>query len=225
MTIKKSTVSQIQKAGQAIHDAAQSLSRDAHVAGERLHQKMTAELHDPQADRLYDQWKSVAKMAQDLVQMEAVMRTVYESCTKIALQLDATIKAKPAKKAGKAMVAKTSANPLPATPAPPKRKPGRPSKKAASKGDIGVPKEGNEQRLMEHLSKVLNQTDLIQVHHHEITAATGIPSGSIAATIKRLVGKNLIVAGRRGALRLTASPTPAAPVVTPSTGETAPTAV
>lgn len=221
MTIKKSTVSQIQKAGQAIHDAAQSLSRDAHVAGEKLHQKMTADLHDPQADRLYEQWKVVAKMAQDLVQMEAAMRTVYESCTKIALQLDASIKSAPAKKAGKTKVAQASAPAIPAIPTQQKRKPGRPSKKAASKGDIGVPKEGNEQRLMEHFTKVLNHTDLIQVHHHEITAATGIPSGSIAATIKRLVGKNLLVAGRRGALRLAVSPTVTAPVVAPSTEESA----
>lgn len=221
MTIKKSTVSQIQKAGQAIHDAAQSLSRDAHVAGEKLHQKMTADLHDPQADRLYEQWKVVAKMAQDLVQMEAAMRTVYESCTKIALQLDAAIKSAPAKKAGKTKVAQASVPAVPAIPTQPKRKPGRPSKKAASKGDIGVPKEGNEQRLMEHFTKVLNHTDLIQVHHHEITAATGIPSGSIAATIKRLVGKNLLVAGRRGALRLAVSPTVTAPVVAPSTEESA----
>lgn len=221
MTIKKSTVSQIQKAGQAIHDAAQSLSRDAHVAGEKLHQKMTADLHDPQADRLYEQWKVVAKMAQDLVQMEAAMRTVYESCTKIALQLDASIKAAPAKKSGKTKVAQASVPAVPANPTQPKRRPGRPSKKAASKGDIGVPKEGNEQQLMEHFTKVLNHTDLIQVHHHEITAATGIPSGSIAATIKRLVGKNLLVAGRRGALRLMAAPNGDLSAAPENTGEAA----
>lgn len=221
MTIKKSTVSQIQRAGQAIHDAAQSLSRDAHVAGEKLHQKMTADLHDPQADRLYEQWKSVAKMAQDLVQMEAGMLAVYESCTKIALQIDASINAVPAKKSGKTQVAQTRVTAVPLTPTQPKRKPGRPSKKATSKGDIGIPKEGNEQRLIEHFTKVLNHTDLMKVHHQEITAATGIPSGSIAATIKRLVSKNLLVAGRRGALRLTAAPNGNPSAAPENTGEAA----
>lgn len=221
MTIKKSTISQIQKAGQAIHDAAQSLSRDAHVAGEKLHQKMAADLHDPQADRLYEQWKSIAKMAQDLVQMEAGMRTVYESGTKIALQIDALASAAPAKKAAKNKAIKSSVTAAATAPTKLKRKPGRPSKKGASNGAIGVPKEGNEQRLMDHLTKVLNHADLIQVHHHEITAATGIPSGSIAATIKRLVGKNLLIAGRRGALRLAVLPTNPAPVATTLTGEAA----
>lgn len=206
MTIKKSTVSQVQKAGHAMHNAAQALSRDAFAAGKLLHQKMSADLHNPAADRLYEQWKSVAKMAQDLVQMENNLRSVYEGCIKISAQLDEVVAAKPAMRS---VSAKPSAQV--AVPAQAKRRPGgRPPKKALPPGVVGVPRAGNEQRLMEHLSKVLNSTDLVQVQHQQISAATGIPAGSVSATIKRLVGKNLIVTGDSGALRLAAAPSRAA---------------
>lgn len=216
MTIKKSTVSQIQKAGQAMHDAAQLLSKDAQVAGEVLHQKMSAELHDPTADELYAQWKSLAGMVKDLVQMEEKLKLIYASCMQSLMSAgneSSVVRKKPlpkaqSRRAGAAMAPSTQG----------KRKPGRPPKKPLAQGVVGTPKAGNEQRLMEHLQQVLNPTEMLQVPHLGITAATGIPAGSISATIRRLVAKNLLVAGSGGALRL-AGQVPVAQPASPSAAE------
>lgn len=211
MSIQKTTVSQLQKAGQAIHDAAQSLSRDAQRAGEILSKHTSAATYVPDADRLYEQWKSVARMSQKLVEMEVALRSVYEECVDIAT-LPVAKKESRGKSLEKA-TRKESPHKVEG-----KRKPGRPPKTAVPPGAVGTPREGNEQRLMDYFNKTLSHTELQALHHHEITAATGIPAGSIAATIKRLVGKNLLVTGRRGALRLSFAQPNAIPAV-PTPGE------
>lgn len=205
MSIKMSTIAQIQKAGQAVHDASLSLGRDAQAANESLQkalqQAMNTTRDDAQTERIFTQWKTLARVAQDVAQMEVALRELYLACT--ALSSGKEVGTPAAGKKGKA-----ATSPAPVADAKamqkPKRKVGRPRKVDVP----GVPREGNEQKLMEYFGTVLSTIELKPVHHLEITKATGIPSGSIAATIKRLANKNLLETGRRGALRLIAPPAP-----------------
>lgn len=216
MTVKMSTVAQIQRAGQAIHDASESLIRDAQKASEHLNKTMSAAPHGPQADRIFNQWKNVARMAQDISQLEASLRNIYENSVLLAKTDDVEALAIPVKKHRKGSEAQDAV----VLPEPAKAQAGkqRAKRRVEKKPASGAPREGNETKLMAYFATVLNSEELKQLHHMEITKATGIPSGSIAATIKRLVGKNLLEAGRRGALRLV-SPPPA-PVSSESTEAT-----
>ena len=206
MTIKMSTIAQLQKAGQAVHDASVSLGRDAQTANEALQkalqQAMQAKRDDAQTESIFTQWKTLAKVSQEVAQMEAALREVFVACTALASAKEAQSKVAAGRK-GRPAAPEAAAAGLVAKQKP-KKKVGRPPKANVP----GVPREGNEQKLMEYFGTILNATELKQVHHLDITKATGIPSGSIAATIKRLVGKKLLEAGRRGALRLIAQPTP-----------------
>lgn len=203
MSIKMSTIAQIQKAGQAVHDASLSLGRDAQAANESLQkalqQAMQSKRDDAQTERIFTQWKTLARVAQEVAQMEVALRELYVACT--ALSSGKEVAPPSAGKKGKA-----ATSPAPVADAKamqkPKRKVGRPRKVDVP----GVPREGNEQKLMEYFGAILSTTELKPVHHMDIKKATGIPSGSIAATIKRLANKNLLETGRRGALRLIAPP-------------------
>ncbi len=63
---------------------------------------------------------------------------------------------------------------------------------------------GNSAKLLQHLQGALKQDDFTAINQTEIGNATGIPNGSIGAAIKNLVELGRIVAGSRGAYKLTA---------------------
>lgn len=200
MTIKMGTIAQLQKAGQAVHDASVSLGREAQTANEvlqkALQQAMQAKRDDAQTERIFTQWKTLVKVSQEVAQMEATLREVYAACTALASAKEVESKVSAGKK-GKAMPSKATVTDTLATKKPKKKV------RRQRKGDVaGVPRAGNEQKLMAYFVTILNTTEMKQVHYLDITKATGIPSGSIAATIKRLAEKNLLETGGRGAMRL-----------------------
>ena len=210
MTIKMGTVTQIQKAGQAVHDASVSLEREAQAANEELQKAlqraMQAKREDAQAEKIFTQWKTLVKVSQELAQIEATLRELYAACTALAAPKEVESKVSSRKQNGKAKQPKAAGTGTLA---------GKTRKKTVDRphkgGAPGVPREGNERRLMEYFRTILNTTEMTQVHHLDITKATGIPPGSISATIKRLARKNLLETGRGGDLRLFVRPEP--PVV------------
>ena len=208
MTIKMGTIAQLQKAGQAVHDAFMSLEREAQTANVKLQkalqEAMQAKSDNAQTEMIFTQWKSLVKVSQEVAQMEAALREVYVACTALASSKQIESKVSSGKK-GKVTPSKAAGTETLATKNLEKMV-DRPPKGAVP----GVPREGNEHKLMEYFWQILNTTEMKQVHHLDITKATGIPPGSVAATIKRLAGKNLLETGRRGALRLIVRPAPPA---------------
>jgi hypothetical protein len=212
MTINMSTIAQIQKAGQAVHYASLSLERDAQALNaalqKALQQAMTSASDDARTEEIFTAWKKLSKIAHDVAQMESALRDVYTACTTI-----------PSAKAAKKAATTAKRGKLGRQTAVTDGKSASRAKKANSRqvvvNEPGVPREGNEQKLMEYFGTILSTTEQKPVHHIAIVKATGIPAGSVAATIKRLARKSLLETGHRGALRLLAAPSTAAPTTTP----------
>lgn len=211
MTINMSTIAQLQKAGQAVHDASLSLERDAQALNaslqKALQKAMTSTSDDAQTEEMFAAWKKLSKIAHDVAQMESALRDIYMACTTI-----------PSGKATKKVATTAKRGKIGRKPASANTKPTSRAKKAHSPqvtlSEPGVPREGNEKKLMEYFGTILSTTEQKPVHHLDIVKATGIPAGSVAATIKRLARKSLLETGHRGALRLLAAPSIAAPATT-----------
>jgi len=72
--------------------------------------------------------------------------------------------------------------------------------------------QGNSVKLMAHLQGVLNSADFTDINQSAVAKVAGIPTGSMGATIGRLVKAGRIVSGTNGSLKLTTTP-----AATPST--------
>ncbi len=66
--------------------------------------------------------------------------------------------------------------------------------------------KGNSAKLMVHLQDVLNTTDFTVINQSAVAKVAGIPVGSMAATIGRLVKAGRIVSGGNGSLKLATTP-------------------
>jgi hypothetical protein len=66
--------------------------------------------------------------------------------------------------------------------------------------------KGNSAKLMAQLQDVLNTTDFTVINQSAVAKVAGIPVGSMAATIGRLVKAGRIVSGTNGSLKLTVTP-------------------
>lgn len=73
--------------------------------------------------------------------------------------------------------------------------------------------QGNSAKLMAHLQDVLTTADFTDINQSAVAKVTGIPMGSMTATIGRLVKAGRIVSGSNGSLKLTVIPTAAAATV------------
>jgi hypothetical protein len=73
--------------------------------------------------------------------------------------------------------------------------------------------KGNSAKLIVHLQDVLNTTDFTVINQSAVAKVAGIPVGSMAATIVRLVKAGRIVSGSNGSLKLAMTPVVAPSVV------------
>ncbi len=61
----------------------------------------------------------------------------------------------------------------------------------------------NDVKVLESLKTVLNRRSLTKLTHTAVAQAAGIPSGSVGIALRHLIDGNMIVAGDKGAYRLT----------------------
>ena len=64
------------------------------------------------------------------------------------------------------------------------------------------PLKGNAAKVLEQLRTQLNNKRFTRTTQSEIAVAAGIPNGSIAAALKQLVDKGIVVEGERGHYKL-----------------------
>lgn len=215
MSLNKEMLATIQKAGAAVFDADAQLRLAVKAYGERVHAAVGSNPYHLGNDALFENWKLVARLSQTMTGMEEELRKVHQVASELNDDESSTVTAMPAlpapalssppagvaridqkatlaatdvkiKKTNKTPKAKT-APALKSTPTLPKNSSG----KAAL-----LPK--NAVMLLKHLGTVLNVKDFTEFNQTKASQATGIPLGSMTASLKRLMADGHLVAGPNG---------------------------
>ena len=211
--VNPETISAIQRAGQAVQDAHDALASEASEYSSLVMQAMTGDAFNVDNDAHFEQWKTVARIAQTLQGINEQLKQAYFAAGQIAMgagapravstrrlslaapaQSTATdVVAKRAKKTGpKKTPRKQGALPVETAP----KKPTARSAVSAS----GL--KGNAGRTLDFLMTKLNKEGFSRVTHAEIAEGAPIPTGSVGAAVSALAKLQKIEEGERGSYKL-----------------------
>ena len=204
MPLPHATLSVLQAAGAAIFAADVELKKTADDYSEQVKLAMLQNPFDLGNDSLFESWKTVARLAQAVAQIEAEFRKIYSAATDVSVALRPTRNAIPALSGPVAStrgtletVKEVQATDVVAKKTRKKRKVGRVSAKKSKR-----PMRGNTAKLLAHLMERLSPHDGMKVNWSAIAAETGIPKGSIGAARIKLLETRHITEDPVGAFRL-----------------------
>jgi hypothetical protein len=225
MSLSKAMLETIQKAGAAVFDADAQLKLTVKAYGERLHAAVGSNPYHLGNDALFENWKLVARLSQTMTGMEEELRKVYQVASELSDVEPPALAAIPALGApglaslpsGVSPVASKSASAVKTSVGKPdalaatdvKIKKTRPL--ATPKATTPLPKgpsvKGpvlpmNAVTLLKHLGTVLTPRGFASISQTEVSQATGIPLGSMTASLKRLVNDGHVLAGPNGQYKL-----------------------
>lgn len=207
MPIPTSVIEALQRAGAAVFEA------DAQVqalAQQHAQQVQAAVLNNPfhlGNDSLFDNWKTVARMAQTLSGMEQELRKLYQLAGDLAQEraqertpapvpvLAAPLAAAPIELVQSIQVTDVRIK-KPARPAKPRRRAATVAPRQSGRASGAV--RGNAARLLAYLATRLNGRGFAPINQSAASQATGIPLGSMSAAMKKLLAERLIAAGAHG---------------------------
>lgn len=208
MSLNQELLDALQKAGAAVFDADAQLKLVVKSYGDRVHAAVGSNPFHLGNDTLFENWKLVARLSKTVAAMEEDLRKVYQiagalsdvepSLPELMPALPAPAPASPAEVA--APFAADSS--LAATDVKIKRRK-RKRIPAAKPGPVSaMPLPGNAARLLKHLRYVLKTKSFAPVHQTAVAKATGIPLGSMTASLRRLVAAGHVRANADGMFKL-----------------------
>lgn len=232
MSLNKELLATIQKAGAAVFDADAQLKLAVKSYGERVHTAVGSNPFHLGNDTLFENWKMVARLSKTVAAMEEDLRNVYQMVDELSDVEPALPNLMPALSAPSPdtsaatdvpLVAQSS---LAATDVRIKRKARVPAAKQAKKNTgsktrvntatkaqakslqakrspvMATPLPGNAATLLKHLRAVLNTKGFATINQTAVSKATGIPLGSMTASLKRLVAAGRVQANHTGMFKL-----------------------
>jgi hypothetical protein len=200
MPISPKTLNAIQAVGTAAFKADAQLKAAVEDYGSQVQTAMLNSPFDLANDNLFEDWKSVCRLSQAMVQIEAELQKIHASASR--LQGTVVTSNKP-----KAITALTSA----ATPVstvevisaveatdvkvkkPSKVKKTSPKAKADRKPRATGPLPANAASLLAHLTSVLNPDTFGKINQTSVATAINMAKGSVGASVRRLVADGFLV--------------------------------
>lgn len=199
MSISNKTLASVQRAGQSVNLAVTALEEAARTANRELVSAMASQPYSPQTDRIFADWKTVARISKDVEAMEQSLRDIYAQISNMVRVEPEVLQALPSYPHA-APGANVSSDIQDAVVKPAGRgtKPG----KAKAVRRPRTPGSTNEDKLIAYLTKALSRRKGREVTQSQMSEATGIPPGSMTATLKKIVEKKIVTEDPRGVFRL-----------------------
>jgi len=207
VTISPETLSALQSAGAAAFAAQTELQKSVDEYSEQVKGAVTTNAFDVGNDALFEDWKTLARLAQAVGHIEAELRKVYS----IAASMKGVRKTRSLLSAG-SVIPQIPALPLEmvtsidATDARIKKtrtKVKRKYTKAATRKTRKVrPLVGNTAKLLAHLLKTLSAQEFTKVNRSLLATEVGLPKGSIGASVSKLLQTGHIVQDGDGRLKM-----------------------
>lgn len=205
MTISSETINAIQRAGQAIDAAREQLNADTQAHADRVAQAVAGNPFGVENDALFNTWKALARIAQEVQMIEVQFRVVYESAGNLAMSDATPVAGSPRLQPPAPRTTAVAADD--ATDVEPKaqrRRPGPKGKRAAVRpvtvGELRL--KGNNARVYRHVKDLLNRKTFTHLTQASIATGAGIPLGSVAAAIRQLSALGVLSEGERGQYKL-----------------------
>lgn len=196
MLITSRTVALIQKAGQAIDGASTDLSETVHKQGRDMLTRVAQSPFGADSEQALERFRQITRLGQELLTVEQQLRAIYASATALSvvanedegLSSTHSIRATAASPQRGLKAAGASARPK-AVPAP-------------AHSTAGQPLSANDEKLLAYLKTVLKKGAWTRLHGQAVCTGSGLPVGSVGASMRRLLAAGAVNKGARAMYRL-----------------------
>lgn len=208
MSISPTTLLSLQHAGESLDAAKQAFAQEVQSNAECMVGIVSSEPFGTEADRAYAQLRAIARLAHELQAMEEQLKTMYRAAAEMTVPETPVLVAlsdrgrrsrihqnEPRHEGAEDVIVK----PAPQRPAH-KAKTKRKAVKAATSSPQHL--STNDEKVLQHLRKVLDRRSWKPLTQASIAQGAGIPAGSVGLAIRRLVAGGAVREGSKGSYRL-----------------------
>ncbi|RUP25183.1 MAG: hypothetical protein EKK45_21085 [Curvibacter sp.] len=208
MSIASQTLSHLQTAGSAVHEAAQALRQELQAHSQALMDQMALQPFGPQVDAAYQQMRQVARLVHEINSLEQQLKAIYLDAAQKAQAELPVLPALPSANRRRRLARSLDvpvveqvedAQVVEMLAAKPKT--GKTTAKKSKGTTSASSKLSNTERLHTAFRKLLGKKAKA-VGHAELAALSGLPRGSIGASIKKLIETQKLAVDTDGAYRL-----------------------
>lgn len=212
MPLPTQTLTAIQTAGAAVHAAESALKDAVQSYADQVKLAMLENPFDVGNDSLFADWKTVARLARVVGQVEAEFRKIYSAASDLSAGAIPAVTAMPSLVAperdatiGLALVHEIDATDVAVKKLPKKAKiktKARDKTKAKPIASTQQSLSGNSAKVLARLLELLNPDHFVKVNQSTAAADLGLPNGSIGASIAKLIQTGHIIKGAAGEFKL-----------------------
>jgi len=203
MALASQTLSLLQAAGAAVNAAALALQQEFQAHSQALMDQMALQPFGPEADGAYQQMRQVARLVHEMNSLEQQLKAIYLDAAKKSEPEVPVLPALPSTNRQRRLTRNAGATEHESVEdAKVVQTKGRQRKlKVANAPWIQESKLSNTDRLHAALKKLLGKKAKA-VGHSELSALSGLPRGSIGASIKKLIEIQKLAVDADGVYRL-----------------------
>lgn len=208
MAIASQTLSQLQSAGSAVNAAGLALQQELQAHSQALMEQMALQPFGSEADSAYQQMRQVARLVHEMNSLEQQLKAIYlDAAQKVQAEVPVLPALPSVTRRRRVQQGSVTSTPELVEDAKVVNKvPGKKKarKQAATADTTAVANESklaNSERLLKALKKILGK-EAKAVGHVEMAKVSGLPRGSIGASIKKLVETNKLVVESNGFFKL-----------------------
>ena len=210
MSLSKTTLSAIQQAGQALHQATVVVSGAVREQAEHLVTTVASQPFQAEGEQAFANFKMLARLSQDLLTLEEQLRSLYATASELAspeMDVVATlprVSAKARLAEGAEAAEDAIVKPAAARRARKTAKAAKAPKTKGTKKSGSGALSGNDTRVLQYLQTVLNNSTWTTLTGLAIAQGSGLPLGSVGISLKRVIASGAVLKNGRSDYKLSA---------------------
>jgi hypothetical protein len=188
MSLSPRHIAALQKAGQAVHYASESIAAAVRTQAEGMVANLATRPFAPESEQALAQFRTLAQLGQQLADVELQMQALYATAAELTRPEADVVMAlsKQAPSAASGQAEDVIAKPVPARQGKPRQQQ-FPAKKAGRSPKKPVLRVGNDEKLMQFLRAKLDSKSPTPLTGAALAKGAGLPLGSVAASLRRLL--------------------------------------
>lgn len=204
MSLSPKNLSLVQKAGQAVHDATETIASTVRIQAESMVASMSTSPFSAESEQAISRFKTLSKLSQGLAAVEAQLQELYVLASDLASSVSDVI-VLPSTPKRKAV---TNAAAVDVVAKPPKA-----AKKVKKGGRQAVALTANDSKLLGFLQGALKGGAPTVITGNTMSDGSGLPLGSVGISLKKIVAAGAVKQVGRGTYQLLEAA--AAPAIEP----------
>ena len=197
MSLSSKNVASIQKAGQAVHSACESIAESVRIQAASMLNSVSTKPFDAESEQAISRFKSLSRLNLGLAEVETKLQELFAVANDLASPASEVI-ALPApskRKASNAAAVDVVAKPAKVAKAT----------KGGKKGRKPSLLTANDNKLLAYLQGALKSDAWTRLPGNAMSSGSGMPVGSIALSLKKLMNLGAVKSGSRGHYQLGAA--------------------